>query len=265
MIFDLTGKVVIVTGASGHLGAHIVRALAGAHANVVLVGRDQTRLNHVTKSLPQDYSTRTTTFVCDILKTDARRQLVDKMRDQFGQVHGIVNNAYSGKTGGIEHIDAADFSAACEYNLSAPFDLVKRLIPLLEESIRQTESSASVVNIGSMYGSVSPDPRMYYVTTDQNPVHYGATKAAMLQMTRYLACFLGSRQIRVNCVSPGPFPTAPQDLQSQEFQARLCERVPLGRIGMAEEIGGPVVFLLSDEASYVTGANLAVDGGWTAW
>jgi NAD(P)-dependent dehydrogenase (short-subunit alcohol dehydrogenase family) len=116
-----------------------------------------------------------------------------------------------------------------------------------------------------MYGMVSPDPSIYRDSGKNNPAHYGATKAGMIQLTRYLACHLSPGRVRVNCVSPGPFPDTDVDPGIPEFYDKLAAKVPMGRSGNPEEAAGPVVFLLSEAASYVNGANLAVDGGWTAW
>jgi NAD(P)-dependent dehydrogenase (short-subunit alcohol dehydrogenase family) len=116
-----------------------------------------------------------------------------------------------------------------------------------------------------MYGLVSPDPRIYEGKFPVNPVDYGAAKAGVLQMVRYQAVMWGPRGVRVNAVVPGPFPN-PAGMGAQSwFIERLGQRVPLGRVGRAEEIVGAVVFLASDSASYVTGTTVVVDGGWTAW
>ncbi len=116
-----------------------------------------------------------------------------------------------------------------------------------------------------MYGVVSPDPRIYTETTRPNTPEYGAAKAGLLQLTRYLACQLGPMCIRVNSISPGPFPAPAVQQADPEFIRRLGHKNPLGRIGSPDELAGPVVFLASDASSYVTGANIVVDGGWTAW
>jgi NAD(P)-dependent dehydrogenase (short-subunit alcohol dehydrogenase family) len=116
-----------------------------------------------------------------------------------------------------------------------------------------------------MYGVVSPDPSIYGDSGKNNPAHYGATKAGMIQLTRYLACNLSPGRIRVNSVSPGPFPDTEVDPGIPQFYEKLAAKVPMGRTGRPQEAAAPVVFLLSEAASYVNGANLPVDGGWTAW
>jgi NAD(P)-dependent dehydrogenase (short-subunit alcohol dehydrogenase family) len=124
---------------------------------------------------------------------------------------------------------------------------------------------ASVVNIASMYGSVSPDPSIYGTSGANNPPSYGAAKAGLIQFTKYAACHLAAEGIRVNCISPGPFPAKRYLDQDPEFKGRLQKKVPMGRTGDPQELQGPLLFLASDASSYVTGINLPVDGGWTAW
>jgi NAD(P)-dependent dehydrogenase (short-subunit alcohol dehydrogenase family) len=124
---------------------------------------------------------------------------------------------------------------------------------------------ASIVNIASMYGIAAPDSRIYSNPDQASPFHYGPAKAALLQLTRHMAAEWGNAGIRVNALVPGPFPAPQVGASDPAFADRLAARTMLGRLGNAAEIGGPLLFLASRAASYVTGAALSVDGGWTAW
>lgn len=117
----------------------------------------------------------------------------------------------------------------------------------------------------SMYGMVSPNDEVYEAPMNKNPLEYGVGKAGVIQMTKYLAVHWAKQQLRVNCISPGPFPNPAVQQSHPDFIARLARKSPMGRIGIANEIAGPVAFLLSDISSYITGHNLVVDGGWTSW
>jgi gluconate 5-dehydrogenase len=128
-----------------------------------------------------------------------------------------------------------------------------------------SKSKGSIVNIASMYGIVSPYPQVYTNhPTFHNPPAYGAAKAGIIQFSRYSACHLAPYGIRVNTISPGAFPNSKVQ-KDTDFIEELEKRIPLGRIGLSHEIADPVIFLLSDKSSYITGHNLVVDGGWTAW
>jgi NAD(P)-dependent dehydrogenase (short-subunit alcohol dehydrogenase family) len=116
-----------------------------------------------------------------------------------------------------------------------------------------------------MYGVVAPDPKIYFAPMAPNPVDYGASKAALIQMCRYMAVHFGPRGVRFNCIAPGPFPNPKIQADLPQFIAQLNAKTALGRIGRNHEIVGPALFLLSDGASYVTGHTLVVDGGWTTW
>jgi NAD(P)-dependent dehydrogenase (short-subunit alcohol dehydrogenase family) len=240
-------------------------AILEAGATLIVTGRREAELIAHRGTLPVELRDRYHVIVGDVTAPETARQIRLEVEQRFGALHGVVNNAYFGKVGELNSIEAGDFLVACTYNLIAPFSLVKELTPLLELSAKNSRASASIVNIASMFGMVSPDPSIYGDSGLNNPIHYGATKAGMIQMTRYLACHLGHRGIRVNSIAPGPFPNSEIEPGIPRFYEKLAEKVPIGRIGRPEEVAGPVVFLLSDAAAYVNGANLAVDGGWTAW
>ncbi|RYE18193.1 MAG: SDR family oxidoreductase, partial [Sphingobacteriaceae bacterium] len=123
----------------------------------------------------------------------------------------------------------------------------------------------SMVLFSSMYGSLSPYPDAYESPMTKNPIEYGVTKAGIIQMVRYLAVHYGNDNVRFNCISPGPFPNPSVQQANPDFIERLNKKSPMGRVGKSPEIAGSVAFLLSDAASYITGQNLNVDGGWNCW
>lgn len=264
-MFSLEERVVLLTGAGGHLGRAMALGILEAGGSLIMVGRSKNTLDQVRNTLPGPLACKCHIRTVDLAEEDAVDALIRSVETDFGRVHGLVNNAYLGKVGPLAAIDSSDFRDACALNLTAPFLLAKGLEPLLAAAAQEGKGASSIVNIASMYGKVSPDPSVYKTTGANNPVHYGATKAGMIQLTRYLACHLNPIMIRVNSISPGPFPDIGPKSASDDFSNELRRRVPMARLGLAKEIAGPVVFLLSTAASYINGADLAVDGGWTAW
>ena len=258
-MFALQGRRIVVTGAAGWLGAAMTRLLVEAGATVYAVGRDAGKLETLAASLAgQPGEMRPTAM--DIRDTDA----VAALMDRIGVLDGLVNNAGVGRTSSLRLSTGKDFMESYALFVAAIADTIRLAAPELKRAVAE-RGGASVVNISSMYGLVSPDPRVYDTEAGRNPPFYGASKAALLQLTRYAACEYGPDGIRVNAVCPGPFPNADAQAGHPAFVARLAARAPLGRIGAPAECAGVVAFLLSPASSYMTGATLPVDGGWTAW
>jgi NAD(P)-dependent dehydrogenase (short-subunit alcohol dehydrogenase family) len=176
----------------------------------------------------------------------------------------LVNNAISMTPASFDALDPAAFEITYRSSVTAAFEAVRAARPALRAAVARA-GDAAIVNVASMYGVVSPDRRIYARPEQASPAHYGPAKAALIQLTRHLAMELGPEKIRVNALVPGPFPRAEVRQADPPFAERLAGRTMLGRTGEAAEIRGPLLFLSSPASSFVTGAALAVDGGWTAW
>jgi NAD(P)-dependent dehydrogenase (short-subunit alcohol dehydrogenase family) len=262
-LFRLDGRVAIVTGAAGHLGTAIASGLAEAGARVCLVGRTEAKLAALAQILEgQGFAAEIDT--CDVTSRVQIEALAARIQVRWGRLDVLVNNAHAGRAGIMAESWKADYLGAMEIAVAAAAEFVNVAQPLLKAAVEQS-GDAAVINISSMYGMVSPDPRVYGTSKMNNPPHYGAAKAALIQYTRYAACHLAADGIRVNAISPGPFPPEAVCERDPGFCGKLIDKVPMGRLGKPEDLKGAAVFLASPAARFVTGANLPVDGGWTAW
>lgn len=262
--FQLHGRVALVTGAGGHLGRAIARSLAAAGAFVLLNGRETSRLEDVLREIQGDRG-QGALLAFDVTSSEAIAVSMLEIKEKWGRLDVLVNNAYSGKGGTTATATPEDFAHSYAVSVIAASQLVQASLPLLETAAKKNFGGASIINIASMYGLVSPKFDVYAAPESTNPPFYGAAKAGLIQMTRYMSCELAPRRIRVNALTPGPFPADSVQENNPGFITNLSGLVPLGRMGTPSELGGPVVFLASDAASYITGAVLPVDGGWTAW
>jgi NAD(P)-dependent dehydrogenase (short-subunit alcohol dehydrogenase family) len=182
--------------------------------------------------------------------------LIERVHTEFGRLDVLINATTAPHGASMSDITGEDFTRSLDANVTGGFLLARRAREAMT-------SGGSLVFFSSMYGRVAPDPKMYKKPMEPNPIEYGAAKAAIDQMVRYLAVRWGPDGIRVNGICPGPFPNPTVQQNHPEFVKRLEAKVPLGRIGRQDEVVGAVVFLSSDAASYITGQILVVDGGWT--
>jgi NAD(P)-dependent dehydrogenase (short-subunit alcohol dehydrogenase family) len=262
-LFRLDGKVCLVTGGAGHLGRAMSTALAEAGGHVCVLGRTRAKLTGLVQRLA-DRGLSAEAVATDITMAEDIASLVADLKKRHGKLDVLVNNAYSGRPGVMSNSKTSDYVNAIEIAVGAAAELVNAAGELLRNAVK-SGGDASIINIASMYGMVSPDPRVYGQSGMNNPPHYGAAKAALLQYTRYAAVHLAPQGIRVNAISPGAFPPEAAQQRDPTFAAALTQKVPMGRLGKPEDLAGAVVFLASSAARFVTGANLPVDGGWTAW
>jgi NAD(P)-dependent dehydrogenase (short-subunit alcohol dehydrogenase family) len=254
-LFSLHGRVALVTGGAGHLGSALCRGLAQAGAHVLINGRTRDKVEALAAALrAQGHGAEALVF--DV--TD--HASVARHIGALERLDVLVNNASAGRPGTIATTAPSAFGPAAAISAEAAYAAVLAALPAMRRH------GGSVINIASMYGIVSPDPRIYGDSGYDSPPQYGAAKASLLQLTRYLACHLAPEGIRVNAVSPGPFPQERRMASEHPQLLRAIEeKVPMRRIGRPEELAGAIVFLASDASTYITGANIPVDGGWTAW
>jgi NAD(P)-dependent dehydrogenase (short-subunit alcohol dehydrogenase family) len=180
---------------------------------------------------------------------------------RLGCIDILVNNAYGGTAPSIENATAEDFDRAYHIGVTAYFLLARAVAGHL----RSRGAPGSIINIASMYGVVASYPDAYTGLPVNSPPNYHSLKGGLVHLTRHLAVYWARDNIRVNAISPGPFPTTTTQSRLPEFIERLDQKVPMGRMGRPEELKGRIVLLASEAGSYITGQNILVDGGWTAW
>lgn len=264
-LFDLHGRVALITGAAGYLGSEMAAGLARAGAHVFLNGRREELLLELQERIMTSGG-KATVSPWDVTNRSAITAGIDSIENSEGRLDIILNNAYGGPTGQAGGTDAIAYQHAYAVSVVASAEIVTVGIPLLRKTAQKSRGGASVINISSMYGQVSPDLRVYDDAPEfTNPPFYGAAKAGLIQLSRYLACKHAPERIRFNVIAPGPFPSDSVRAASPAFAEKLIARVPLGRLGNPEDLVAPVVFLAGDGAAYVTGTVLEVNGGWTAW
>mgnify|MGYP000877790409 CR=1 FL=1 len=260
-LFDLQGKVAIVTGGYGHLGSAMVRALLAANATVIVAGRSVDRFFAAFSSLEcESLHFRE----IDVTDSDSIKRFFTDIIAHFGSVDILVNNAHASRGNSQENMADDDWSYTLDGVVGSVHKMTKAVIPQMKK-----QKSGKIINISSMYGLVSPDFKALYQGDDcekyTNPPHYGAAKAAMNQLTRYFAVLLGPHNIQVNAVAPGPFPNPKVQKENPAFIEKLSNKNPLHRIGKPEDLAGVITLLSSPASDFITGQIIQVDGGWTIW
>ena len=255
--FSLSGRVALVTAGAGPLfGSSLSQALAEAGATVITASRSLELNEQYAAGLRSaGHDAHGMQFdLCDMASIDALRE---RVISRFGRLDVLVNSALArdGHGGGFEEQTPERWLRSAQGDYAGLFKICQAFIP---DMVRQ--GGGSIINISSIYGAVSNDPTIYEGTDMKQPPGYNFVKAGMLNFTRYLACYYGKQGVRVNAISPGGY----FDDQPAPFVEQYCKRVPIGRMLGNDDIQGAVVFLASDASKYVTGANLMVDGGWTA-
>lgn len=270
-LFALRDRTILITGGAGYLGTEFARTLTRAGANVVVADISKGAAEVVVRSLGADVPAHGQALAVqtDVTDKESVRAMVGMAKDVFGRIDALVNSAaidpkFDPKEAG-KHADAfesyplAAWQKSLDVDLTGAFLCVQAVAPIL-----RAQNAGAIVNVSSIYGMVGPDQRLYERddgTKGYKPPAYSATKAALDGFTRYLAAYFAGTNIRVNTLTFGGVYRG----HDTEFTRRYAARTPLDRMMKLEEVGGPLLFLLSDASSYMTGANLVVDGGWSSW
>ena len=273
--FDLTGKVAIITGGPGLLGKEFCHTLAEAGAAVVIADINADAVNKLTtKMIESGY--HTLGVATDVTQPDSVHALVVETLLTFGRLDILVNSAALDPkfdpqalaemvksklvSGAFEDYPLASWQAALDVNLTGMFLCCQAAVkPMLDQGKKGT-----IINICSTYGLVAPDQRIYQrdgQQTSYKPVDYSVTKAGVLGLTRYLAAYYAGTDIRVNALTPGGIFNDHDEVFLKTYSARTV----MGRMANKDEMNGALLFLASEASSYMTGSNLVIDGGWTAW
>lgn len=253
--FSLAGKTAVVTGGTGQLGWALCRAFLEAGARVALTDKAPFSSERI-KALVGQYSERLFLSPLDVTQKNSIKSAIAHVSRKWGSIDIWVNNAGVGIFTPYTKRTAKEWDWVVNVNLKGTFLCTQAVLKHMT-----ARRQGNIINIGSIYGVVAPDPRIYGKSKRNSSEVYGATKAAIVQMTRYFAVHSAPHGIRINCVSPGGL----FNHQDPSFVQQYCHRTPLERMAEAEDIIGAVIFLASDNARYITGQNLLVDGGWTLW
>lgn len=255
--YSLADKKIWVTGGAGYLGSAITIELDQVGAQVLcfdLPGKAEALVR-------EQGLKRTVPLSADINDSSCLPAVLEGLMAEHGVPDGVVHLVPASSSGkSLEALSPAEFQRTLDLALTPSFILCRTLAERMKAG-----GGGSIILFSSMYGVVAPDKGIYHAPMAANPIDYGVSKAATLQLSRYFAMHYGPAGVRFNCITPGPFPNPAVQRSHPSFIADLSKKTVLHRIGQNREIVGPTLFLLTDSASFVTGHSLVVDGGWTIW
>lgn len=257
--FDLSNQTVIITGGAGLIGSAFSKACVGHNANVIVVDIDEKNGGQVVKNIESDFKSANIIFQkCDITNLVEIQHLIDLVLDKFGKIDALVNNAYPrNENYGRKFEDVAfeDFCENVDAHLGGYFLMSQQVAKVMMK-----QKHGNIINMSSIYGFAAPRFNVYEDTNMTMPVEYAAIKGGVINLTKYLASYLGKYCIRVNAISPGGVYTN----QPESFVNKYSNKVVLGkRMAHSDDLVGVLIFLLSNASKYMTGQNIVVDGGWS--
>lgn len=258
-MYNLTNKTIIITGGAGLLGSAFSKSCAESKANVIIVDIDMSKGNELVGTLKKETNNNNIFFQkCDITSVSDIQSLIDMVLGKFNTIDALVNNAYPrNKNYGrkFEDIDYKDFCENVDMHLGGYFLMTQQVAKVMMK-----QKYGNIINMASIYGFAVPRFEIYAGTKMTVPVEYAAIKGAIINLTKYMASYLGKYNIRVNSISPGGV----YDNQPENFTKNYSKKVVLGeRMANVDDLTDVLIFLLSDGSKYITGQNHIVDGGWS--
>ena len=258
-MYKLKNKTIIITGGSGLIGSAFSIVSAKYGANVVIIDIDKKKSDNLVKQIKEKTGNCKVIYLkCDITNLNDIKKTINMILNKFGEISVLVNNAYPrnnnyGKK--YEDVTYGDFCENINLHVGGYFLITQQVSKVM---IKQ--NCGNIINIGSIYGFAAPRFEIYKGTKMTMPIEYAAIKGAIINLTKYLASYLGKYNIRVNCISPGGV----FDNQPESFVKKYSQKVLLGkRMAKTDDLTGTLLFLLSDVSKYITGQNIIVDGGWS--
>ena len=265
--FDIKNKNIVLTGSSGRLGKQYANFLSEAGANMILIDIDTKSNSKLAGELKRKYHTNSNSYTCDITKKDDIANISKSIIKEYPVIDGLINNAgfttsFAKKekkksyTSSFEDFPIELWNQTLDVNLTGTFLCCQEFGKQMAK-----KKNGSIINIASHYGLIAPDQRIYGNSGLNLPISYATSKSGILNFTRYLASYWSKSGIRVNTLSPGGV----FKNQNPDFVRKYSSKTMLGRMARKDEYVAAIIFLCSDASSYMTGSNLIIDGGWTAW
>ena len=263
-MFQLKKKVCLITGSYGYLANTFVEDICKFDATVILSGRNKDKLDKQYQYLSKKYKNvyKICLDMTNLKDIEEKLKIIIKTHKRLDI---IINNANSwNKLNKLQNKVIDDIKQSFKINCLGVFHLIKNAIPVLIETAKKYNTSPSVINFGSIYGSFSPKKQIYPNLDCVNPIEYGMAKASLTQMTKYLASYYADKNIRFNSISPGCFPDV-NKVKDEEFLENLKIKCPMNKIGIPSDLSGIIIFLAGDSSSFITGQDIFIDGGATCW